>query len=58
MPQFVTIRSLPRAFELVNGMQARGLEWGDGDQAIDEHLDHMDALDTADRPNGPPGVVC
>jgi transposase-like protein len=69
MPQSVTIGSLPRAFELVKGMQAQGLEWGDGyrafgreaigatlrrqmNQAIDEHLDHMDALDTADRPNG------
>jgi hypothetical protein len=27
MPQSVTIRSLPRAFELVNRMQAQGLEW-------------------------------
>src|ERR1700752_427795 len=30
MPQAVTIRSLPRAFELVKGMQAQGLEWGEG----------------------------
>jgi putative transposase len=30
MPQAVTIRSLPRAFELVKGMQGQGLEWGDG----------------------------
>jgi transposase-like protein len=30
MPQAVTIRSLPRAFELVKGMQAEGLEWGEG----------------------------
>lgn len=30
MPQAVTIASLPRAFELVKGMQAQGLEWGDG----------------------------
>jgi len=69
MPQSVTIRSLPRAFELVKGMQAQGLEWGDGyrafgreaigailrrqmDQAIDEHLDRMAALDVADRRNG------
>jgi len=69
MPQSVTIRSLPRAFELVKGMQAQGLEWGDGyrafgreaigailrrqmDQAIDEHLDRMAALDIADRRNG------
>jgi putative transposase len=29
MPQAVTIRSLPRAFELVKGMQAQGLEWGE-----------------------------
>lgn len=39
MPQAVTIRSLPRAFELVKGMQAQGLEWGEsyrpfGRQAI------------------------
>jgi putative transposase len=30
MPQAVTIRSLPRAFELVKAMQAQGLEWGEG----------------------------
>ena len=30
MPQAVTIRSLPRAFELVKGMQGHGLEWGEG----------------------------
>jgi putative transposase len=30
MPRSVTIRSLPRAFELVKGMQAQGLEWGEG----------------------------
>ena len=29
MPQAVTIGSLPRAFELVKGMQAQGLEWGE-----------------------------
>ena len=29
MPRAVTIRSLPRAFELVKDMQARGLEWGE-----------------------------
>ena len=69
MPQSVTIRSLPRAFDLVKGMQAQGLEWGEGyrglgreaiaiilagqmDQAIDEHLDRMAALDHADRRNG------
>lgn len=69
MPQAVTIRSLPRAFELVKGMQAQGLEWGEGyrglgreaigailrgqmDRAIDEHLDRMARLDTADRRNG------
>ena len=69
MPQAVTIRSLPRAFDLVKGMQAQGLEWGEGyrslgrdaigailrsqmDQAIDEHLDRMAALDEADRRNG------
>ena len=26
----MTIASLPRAFELVKGMQAQGLEWGEG----------------------------
>lgn len=53
----------------MKGMQAQGLEWGDGyrafgreaigailrrqmDQAIDEHLDRMAALDVADRRNG------
>jgi transposase-like protein len=30
MPQAVTITSLPRAFELVKGMQGQGLEWGEG----------------------------
>ena len=30
MPQAVTIRSLPKAFELVKAMQAQGLEWGEG----------------------------
>jgi len=30
MPQAVTIRSLPRAFELVKAMQMQGLEWGEG----------------------------
>ena len=30
MPQSVTIRSLPRAFDVVKGMQAQGLEWGEG----------------------------
>src|SRR5271169_5144176 len=34
MPQSVTITSLPRAFELVKGMQAQGLEWGDGYRAF------------------------
>jgi hypothetical protein len=29
MPQAVTIRSLPMTFELVKGVQARGLEWGE-----------------------------
>ncbi len=69
MPQAVTIRSLPRAFDLVKGMQAQGLEWGESyrpfgrraiaelvrgqmDQAIDEHLERMAALDEADRRNG------
>ena len=30
MPQAVTIRSLPRAFEFVKAMQGQGLEWGEG----------------------------
>jgi transposase-like protein len=30
MPQAVTIRSLPKAFEFVKAMQADGLEWGEG----------------------------
>jgi transposase-like protein len=30
----VTIRSLPRAFEVVKGMQADGLEWGEGYRAV------------------------
>lgn len=34
MPQAVTIRSLPRAFELVKGMQAQGLEWGESYRAL------------------------
>jgi putative transposase len=34
MPQAVTIRSLPRAFDLVKGMQAQGLEWGEGYRAL------------------------
>lgn len=29
MPLAVTTASLPRAFELVKGMQAQGLEWGE-----------------------------
>ncbi len=34
MPQAVTIRSLPRAFELVKDMQAQGLDWGEGYRAL------------------------
>ncbi len=34
MPQAVTIGSLPRAFELVKGMQAQGLEWGEGYRSL------------------------
>ena len=34
MPQSVTIRSLPRGFELVKGMQAQGLEWGEDYRAL------------------------
>jgi putative transposase len=34
MPQAVTIASLPRAFDLVKGMQAQGLEWGESYRAL------------------------
>ena len=34
MPQAVTIRSLPKAFELVKDMQAQGLEWGEGYRSL------------------------
>jgi len=34
MSTAVTIRSLPRAFEVVKGMQAQGLEWGDGYRSL------------------------
>ena len=34
MPRAVTIASLPRAFELVKGMQAQGLEWGESYRAL------------------------
>ncbi len=34
MPQAVTIRSLPMAFELVKGVQAQGLEWGERYQPL------------------------
>lgn len=30
MPQAVTIKSLPEAFEVVKAMQGQGLEWGEG----------------------------
>ena len=63
MPQAVTIRSLPRAFELVKGMQAHGLEWGEsyrplGRQAIADVLrgqmdrtidEHLDRMAALDR---------
>lgn len=63
MPQAVTIRSLPRAFELVKGMQAQGLEWGEsyrplGRQAIAAILqgqmaqaidDHLDRMSALDE---------
>ena len=63
MPQAVTIRSLPRAFELVKGMQAQGLEWGEsyrplGRQAIAAVLagrmgeaidDHLDRMAALDQ---------
>jgi len=34
MPQAVTIRGLPRAFEFLKAMQALGLEWGEGCQGL------------------------
>ena len=34
MSTAVTIRSLPRAFEVVKSMQAQGLEWGEGYRAL------------------------
>ena len=34
MPQSVTIWSLPRAFDLVKGMQAEGLEWGESYRSL------------------------
>jgi transposase-like protein len=34
MPQAVTIASLPRAFELVKGMQGQGLEWRESYRAL------------------------
>ena len=63
MPQTVTIRSLPKAFELVKGMQAQGLEWGEsyrplGREAIAAVLqvqmgqaidEHLDRMATLDR---------
>lgn len=67
MPQTATITSLPRASELVKGIQAQ--EWsedyrglgrralaailtGQMAQAVDEHLGRMAELDQADRRNG------
>ena len=63
MPQAVTIGSLPRAFELVKGMQGQGLEWGEsyrpfGRQAIadvlrgqmDQAIDeHLDRMAVLDQ---------
>ena len=63
MPQAVTIRSLPRAFELVKRMQAQGLEWGEsyrpfGRRAIADLLrgqmdqaidDHLDRMAVLDQ---------
>ena len=63
MPQAVTIRSLPRAFELVKRMQAQGLEWSEsyrpyGRQAIadllrgqmDQAIDeHLDRMAELDQ---------
>lgn len=34
MPQAVTVWSLPRAFALVKGMQAQGLEWGESYRSL------------------------
>jgi putative transposase len=63
MPQAVTIRSLPKAFELVKRMQGQGLEWGEsyrpfGRQAIadllrgqmDQAIDeHLDRMAVLDQ---------
>ena len=63
MPQAVTIRSLPRAFELVKAMQAQGLEWGEGyrglgreaiagilqDQMAQAIDDHLDRMAVLDQ---------
>jgi transposase-like protein len=63
MPQAVTIRSLSRAFEVVKGMQAQGLEWGEGyrslgrdaiasilqDQMASAIEDHLDRLAADDE---------
>jgi putative transposase len=63
MPQAVTIRSLPRAFELVKGMQGQGLEWGEGyrslgrdaiaailqDQMTSAIEDHLDRMAALDE---------
>ena len=34
MPQTVTIRSIPEAFEVMKAMQAQGLEWGEGYRSL------------------------
>ena len=68
------IRGLPRAFELVKGMQAQGwngagaiaisaamrlaVPRGQMSQTIDERLDRMAALDQTDRRNGSIGAIC
>ncbi len=63
MPQSATIRSLPRAFELVKGMQAQGLEWGEGYRGLGRAAiaailagqmaqsvdDHLDRMAALDR---------
>jgi hypothetical protein len=66
MSQAVTIRSLARAFELVKGLQAQGLEWGEGYRGLGRAAlaailqgqmaqaidDHLDRMGLLDEPTG------
>ena len=38
MPQTATIKSLPRAFRMMEAMQAEGVEWGDYRGAVADAL--------------------